>query len=208
MIKVINGFNKLSLAEFSQRLNSIIDSMNGNHNFTELQAAVNALITEATNYQALALKALGRDKEAILSRDASREKITNMLHNLGYSVSSVADSNVEVLASSGFSYTQPKKPTPPLQKPDVPKLASGVNAGEIECKAATQKGMCAVNYYITSDAAALSAKTSEAWQITTYNKTKYTFSDLTPGQRYYIKVGLIGVRGQEVVSDSVPYIAQ
>jgi hypothetical protein len=208
MIKVVNGFDKLSLPEFSQRLNAIIKSMNSNPNFTELQTAINALITEATNYQALALKALGRDKEAIIARDASRQKITNLLHNLGYSVSAIADGNIEVLASSGFSYTQPKKPTPPLQKPGVPKLASGINGGEIDCKAASQKGMRSVNYYITSDATALTAATSNGWQIISYNKTKYTFSDLTPGQRYYIKIGLIGVRGQEVTSEPISYIAQ
>jgi hypothetical protein len=208
MIKVVNGFDKLTLAEFSQRLNAIIESMNGNPNFTSLQAAVNALMTEATDYQALALKALTRDTEAILARDASRQKITNMLHNIGYSVSALADGNLKVLASSGFSYTQPKKPTPPLQKPGVPKLSSGVNSGEIFCQAASQKGMRAVNYYITSDATALATSNSTAWNIISYNRTKYIFSDLIPGQRYFIKVGLIGVRGQEVTSEAIPYIAQ
>jgi hypothetical protein len=208
MIKVVNGFDKLSIAQFGQRLSAILKSMNGNPNFTTLQAAINDLLAEATNYQALALKGLGRDKDAIIARDASRQKVTNMLHNIGYSVSAIADNNIEVLASSGFSYTQPKKPTPPMQKPGAPKLASGVNGGEIYCKAGSQKGLRSVNYYITSDASALTASNPNAWQVISYNKTKYTFSDLTPGQRYYIKVGLIGVRGQEVTSEPVSYIAQ
>jgi hypothetical protein len=208
MIKVVNGFDRLSIAEFGQRLNNIIKCMNGNPNFTELQAAINALLAEATNFQALVLKALTRDKEAIIARDGSREKITTMLHNLGYSVTAVAQGNVEVLASSGFSYTQPQKPTPPLQKPGAPKLASGINGGEINCKATRQKGMRSVNYYITADASKLAAASSNGWDIKSYNKTKYTFSDLTPGQRYYIKVGLVGVRGQEVISEPISYIAQ
>jgi hypothetical protein len=40
--------------------------------------------------------------------------------------------------------------------------------------------MLSVNYYITSDVTALTAATSNAWQIMPYKKTKYTFSDLTP----------------------------
>jgi len=208
MIRVVNGFDKLTLPEFSQRLNAITNSMKGNPNFTSLQPAVDALVTEATNYQAVALKALGRDKDAIIAREASRQKVTNMLHNLGYSVSAIADGNIEVLSSSGFSYTQPKKPSPPLQKPTVPQLASGINSGEIDCKATRQTGMCSVKYYITTDAAALTATGTDAWDVISYNKTKYTFSDLVPGQRYYIRIGLVGVRGQEVISDAVSYIAQ
>jgi hypothetical protein len=208
MIKVVNGFDRLTIAEFGQRTNSIIKSMNGNPHFTTLQAAVNALMAEATNYHDLVLKALTRDKTAIIARDASRQKVTTMLHNLGYSVSAIAEGDAEILESSGFSYTQPKKPTPPMQKPGVPKLASGVNGGEIECKAASQKGMRSVNYYITSDVATLTASNTNGWDVRSYNKAKYTFSNLTPGQRYYIKVGLVGVRGQEVFSEPVSYIAQ
>jgi hypothetical protein len=113
-----------------------------------------------------------------------------------------------ILPSSGFRYTQPSKPTPPLTKPDVPKPASGVNTGEINCKTATQLGMKSVNYYITSDAAALTDTGTNTWTVTSYNKSKFTFTDLVPGQRYYIKIGLVGVRGQEVLSEAIPYIAQ
>jgi hypothetical protein len=84
----------------------------------------------------------------------------------------------------------------------------GVNNGGIDCKTATQPGMKSVNYYITADAAALSAKDNTEWTIVSYNKTRFTFIGLQAGQRYYIKVGLVGVRGQEVISDAISYIAQ
>jgi hypothetical protein len=208
MLRVTNGFAKLSQAEFNQKLHVITGSMNGNQNFTSLQAQVNTLMTEADNYEALATKAASRDKDAIIARDASREKVTELLHTLGWSVSAIASNDEGILSSSGFSYTQPSKPTPPMTKPPVPKLASGVNSGEIECKAATQMGMKSVNYYITTDAAALTDKGTNTWNVTSYNAARYTFTDLTPGQRYYIRIGLVGVRGQEVLSEAIPYIAQ
>jgi hypothetical protein len=68
--------------------------------------------------------------------------------------------------------------------------------------------MKSVNYYITSDAAALTDTGTNTWTVTSYNKSKFTFTDLVPGQRYYIKIGLVGVRGQEVLSEAMPYIAQ
>jgi hypothetical protein len=208
MIRATNGFPKLSLAEFTKKLNEIISCMNGNQNFISLQAQVNTLITEAANYQALVTKAASRDKDAIIARDASRQNVTELLHTIGWGVSSIANNNIAILSSSGFSYTQPSKPTPAMTKPDVPKLASGVNTGEIDCKAATQMGMKSVNYYITTDAAALTDAGTNTWTVTSYAKSKFTFTNLVPGQRYYIRIGLVGVRGQEVVSDSISYIAQ
>lgn len=208
MKRVTNGFSRMSVAEFSQRLKVIVTCMTGNSNFTSLATAVQALSTEANIYYELAIEAEQRERGVVLARDASRAKLTDMLHSIGFSVSGIAEGNETMLASSGFNYTQPKKPTPPMEKPAPPKVAAGINNGEIECKTITQSGMKSVNYYITADATALTADNNDAWDIVSYNKSKYTFSSLVPGQRYYIKVGLIGVRGQEVISDSISYIAQ
>lgn len=208
MDRVTNGYANLSIPAFSQLLDVIVANMSDNANFPDLQQEVQALKTDANNYQTLVTKAASRDKNVILARDAGREAIINRLHALGLGVSAVAKGNTEILASSGFPYTQPRKTTPPLQKPPVPTVGLGVNNGEIECKTATQPGYKSVNYYITADAAALTAKDNAGWTVVSYNKTRFTFTDLQPGQRYYIKVGLVGVRGQEVISDPVSYIAQ
>jgi hypothetical protein len=123
-------------------------------------------------------------------------------------VSAIAKGDEGILSSSGFPYTKPKQASPAMVKPEPPKVGLGINNGEIECKTSTQTGMKSVNYYITADSAAITKEGVSGWDITSYNKIKYTFSNLTPGQRYYIKVGLVGVRGQEVISDAVSYIAQ
>jgi hypothetical protein len=208
MIRATNGFAKLNLLQFRQALTVIAQSMNGNPHFTSLQPKVDILNTEAVNYDAVSLKALTRDKSAIIARDAARKRITGMLHNIGYSVSAIANGDTEILDSSGFQYTQPSKPTPPMSKPANPKLANGVNSGQIDCKAISQAGLRSVNYYITSDAALGASEGTSGWNSFSYNKTKFTFTNLIPGQRYYIRIGLVGVRGQEVLSDVVSFIAQ
>jgi hypothetical protein len=208
MKRVTNGFASLGIAQFTQQLQLIVSRMTGNTNFTSLQTEVQALSTEAANFYALATKAASRDTGVILARDASREKVINMLHDLGMDVTAIAKGDVEILASSGFPYTQPKRTSPPMEKPAPPKLASGTNNGEIECKTFTQVGMKSVNYYITADSAAIATEGTSGWNVTSFNKTKYTFDSLVPGQRYHIKVGLVGVRGQEVISNAVSYIAQ
>src|SRR5437764_15484931 len=108
--------------------------MNGNQNSTSLQAQVNTLITEVEGYQVLATKAAGRDKDAIIASDASREKVTDLLHTISYGVTAIANNNVAILSSSGFSYMQPSKPTAPMTKPAVPTLRSCVYRGDITCQ--------------------------------------------------------------------------
>lgn len=208
MKRVTNGFPQMSIPKFNHQLSVIITGMTNNANFNSLQGAVAALKAEADIYFALATKAAKRDQDVILARDASREKVTNMLHNLGMDVSAIAKGDVNILSSSGFPFTQPRQPSPPMVKPAPPTVSLGVNNGEIDCRTSTQPGMKSVNYYITSDATALAADSTKAWDVTSYNKTKFTFSSLTPGQRYFIKIGLVGVKGQEVISDPVSYIAQ
>lgn len=208
MNRVTNGFSKMNTAVFSQRLESIVLRMTSNANFPAQQTAVDALAAEANLFYELAQKALDGSKLAILARDACRSRTTSMLHNLGFQVSAVADGDDEILASSGFAYTQPRKPYPPMYKPQPPVLSLGINRGELDCRAFKQPGMKSINYYITTDESALNAPDNTGWTIISYNTIKYTFTGLVSGQRYYVKYGLIGVRGQEVMSDAVSYIPQ
>jgi len=208
MIRVTNGFGNLSFANFSKLLAYIIQSMTNNPNFTTLQTQVAALSTAADDYYVLDAKAEKRDKDVLLARNTARAEITNLLHDMGMDVSAVAKSDTTILSSSGFRYTKPAQKSLPLQKPAPPQVSLGINNGDLACKTSSQKGAKAVNYYITEDETALSAGAASNWDVTTWNSTKYTFSNLTPGKRYYIKVGLVGVRGQEVISDPVSYIPQ
>lgn len=173
MKRVTNGFDKLNIPEFSQQLDVIVSSMTDNANFPNLQSDVQALSTEAAAYQTLVTKAASRDKNVILSRDNNRESITTMLHVLGLEVSAVAKGDAEILASSGFPYTQPRKTSPPLQKPPAPLVSQGVNNGEIDCKTATQPGVKSVNYYIAADAA---APAGQLFPITRLSSPLLTFN--------------------------------
>jgi hypothetical protein len=208
MKKTTNGFPKLSSAEFTQRLGVIISSMANNAKFVSLSAQVDVLITKANAYYILDAKAAKGDRDVLLARKASRQDITDFLHRLGFSVSAIASGNAEVLSSSGFPFSKDAQKTNPMFKPEPPRVSSGTNNGDIDCRTSTQKGMKTVNYYISSDESSLTDNSSTGWTVISSNSTKFTFSNLNSGQRYYMKVGLVGVRGQEVVSDPISYIPQ
>lgn len=207
MKKTTNGFPKLSAAQFTQKLRVIISSMSNNATFASLQPQVDQLITKANAYYTLDAKAAKRDRDILLARKAGRLDITEFLHQLGFSVSAIANGNPEVLSSSGFPFSKVPQKTNPMVKPEPPRVSSGTNNGDIDCRTSTQKGMKTVNYYISSSEGSL-ADSSAGWNVISSNSAKYTFSNLISGQRYYIKVGLVGVRGQEVVSDPISYIPQ
>lgn len=208
MKRTTNGFARVSVAAFSQLLSDIVNKMLGNSSFTNLQTEVQALSTAAQTYYQLVSNAANRDKVAIIARDVAKQNLIEQLHSLGNDVSYYAKGNLEVLASSGFPITQDKKRTPAIQKPATPLVMLGQNAGELVCRTSKQKGMICVNYYITADETAMRTKDSSVWSVVTYNKVKYTFTNLIAGQRYYIKVGIVGVRGQEVISDATSFIPQ
>ena len=208
MRRVTNGFPELSIAEFSLRLEVIVTSMTGNTYYPTLQPKVQEISNDADLYYPMVTRAEQQGATARAERDAARKKLTVALRSLGAQVTGIAEEDEVMLSSSGFNFTQPQKATPDIERPDAPNVSAGTNGGELTCKTYTQKGVKSVNYYITSDTTALSTMDGSGWDIVSYNKTKYTFSGLTSGQRYYIKVGLVGVRGQEVISDYISYIPQ
>jgi hypothetical protein len=203
MKRVTNGFAKMSGPEFTLLLNSIVYSMTDNPNFPDLQEEVLALTSEATAYEKLDINASNGSKDVIIARNASRTRLTGSLHLLGMRVSAIANNNIQILSSSGFRYTQTKQPTPSLVKPAPPKVTLGVNNGELVCKTKKQRGMKVINFLITD-----TPNNDTSWQRIIWHKTSYTFTKLTSGTRYYIKVSLFGVRGQEVTSEAVPFIPQ
>ena len=208
MRKTTNGYARLSLAEFQQQLTLIVNNMTGSADFPNLQTEVLALATKATAFDDLVQKAAGGEKKWGIARDTARKEITDMLHELGTDVDAVAKGNEEILIASGFPYMQDRKTTPDMVQPLPPKVSQGVNVGEIDCRTIGQPGMKSVNFYITTDATALTAGDTIKWDVASSNKIKYTFSGLISAQRYFIKVGLVGVREQEVISTPVSFIPQ
>lgn len=210
MKKTTNGFAKLTWAEFRKLTDVIVHCMTGNAYFPTLQTQVTALSEAVDKYHELDTKAESRDKNVLIARNTSRIELTNVLHQIGFAVSSISNGNEEMLASSGFPFTKAAQKSPPLHQPKPPKLSAGVNNGVINVKTSRQKGSISYKYFITAAENTKSTQVSAdaSWKVESHNATQYQFSDLIAGQRYFIKAGLVGVRSQEVVSEAVSYIAQ
>lgn len=203
MVRTTNGYNSLSLALFSEALNVITGNMTGNANFPDQQTLVSTIVTEQGKFQQFIQKAASGTKVEIMFRDEKRSLITDLLHQLGNEVTAVANGATIMLESSGINFTQPRKPSAPLEKPEPPKVSPGINNGELVCVAKPQPGMKSIVFMLSND-----PTVETNWKIFTSSTSKFLFENLEGGKRYFFKYKLAGVRNQEVVSDVVSYIPQ
>lgn len=203
MVRTTNGFARMNLADFTTMLINIAGKMNGNRNFPTLQEEVRELESKKNEYIILAEKATKGGQAEVYARDNCKSEIVVMLHKLGNDVTAVAAGNVTILASSGFSFTKPPTPTPPLVKPETPVLTAGVNNGEIICKTKKQRGVTNVSYMI-----APVGTEPVNWKVYSSPNSKYLFTKLQSGVKYQVKIQLIGVRNQVAESEVATYIPQ
>ncbi|MDQ6812499.1 MAG: fibronectin type III domain-containing protein [Bacteroidota bacterium] len=203
MKTVTNGFSRMSEAVLDQQIAVIIRSITGNPLFAGLQKEIAAFNDKANAYKIICIKALNGGKDAIAARNALKVTVIQMLHEIGLLVSAIAMGDEMILAASGFPFTRTRQASPSLTLPPPPMVRAGVNNGELICKTEKQKGAKAITYMITD-----TPNDANSWKKVFWTKTTYTFTRLTGGTRYYIKVAILGARGQETISAPTCYIPQ
>ena len=177
--------------------------MLGNEHFPKRQEAVKALQTQQEEYLMLVANATGGGKEPIMLRDAKRSLVIDLLHRMGADVTADSNGDSIIVTTSGFPYTQAKKPTLPLVKPAPPKVKPGVNSGELQATGIRQNKNGAVMFLITD-----TPDSTFSWKPTPGTNIKVLFTGLESGKRYYVKYVLTGPNRQRVESDAVSYIPQ
>ena len=203
IVRVTNGYEKLNEGGFIKFLGTVATKMQGNEHFPNRQEAVKALQTQQEEYLKLVANASGGGKEAIMLRDAKRSMIIDLLHRLGADVTADSKGDPIIVATTGFPYTQEKKPLQILVKPAPPKVKPGVNSGELVVIGYKQTKNGAVMVLITDTPA-----DSSAWKPTPGTRSKVLYTGLESGKRYYIKYVLTGANDQRVESDVLSYIPQ
>jgi hypothetical protein len=132
-----------------------------------------------------------------------RKQLEHQLGRLALYVMYVADENDAILVSSGYNLT--KKPTGnKLEEPNVPMLTSGSNSGEIMSMIKAVKGAKYYLFQITSGA----LTEDSGWQTHSCSRRKYTFTNLTPGQKYWVRIAVLGTGKQKAYSHPASLWAQ
>ena len=201
-INVKNGFNKLSESALLTEATFINAQVKGNDNFPDQQKGVDNNIRLTDTYRTDLEAAKNRNPEAIAKKNASKQALIEGLRIVGAGVAAAAQGDLVKLKSSGYPLPKTRSASPALTAPVAPKALTGINAGEIILKGKKQPGSRGVVYSITSN------PETGNWSAFGSNLSKFTFTGLTSGVRYYMKYSLTGVRNQSVTSTVVSYIAQ
>ena len=161
---------------------------------------INQLVNEFSN--ALSEAAM-KNKGDIAEKNTLRKRLEHQLGRLALYVMYVADDDVNILISSGYNLTK-KRMRNKLAEPDMPTLTSVANSGMIMCMIKAVKGARHYLHEISSDPFAPNA----IWETHSCSRRKYTFSNLTSGQKYWVRVAVLGTGKLKMVSAMASLWAQ
>jgi hypothetical protein len=201
--KIVTGFEALSDADFETLAKSILQSMDGNGNFPSPVPALSIILTAVTDYSSALVTAQGRDKNAVAVKNSSRDTLTALLVQLASSVTTTANGDRVILVSSGFRLGKDGDTTP-LEKPKSIALTDGINQGELISKVPFVEGAKSYGHQFTTDISAPAVQ----WKEKISTSSKYVFTGLVPGQKYWVQVAAYGSFNQVVYSDVISRIAQ
>lgn len=177
---------------------SIIEGLTGNAYFQNPVPSI-AVVTAVRDAYKESLVAAGSGKRtAIITKQESRLVLEDMLNKLGNYVNTIARGNDVALASTRFPLT--KQPEPAyLGSFEKISLAPGANGGTLECKLTRVKNSKAYTFMITEDP----QPDESLWRSYTTTMCSYTFTNLQPGKKYWVKVSVAGTRGQSIQSNAI-----
>jgi hypothetical protein len=202
MKKVLSNFSKYSDGGFESKTHTILSSMTGNASFPTPVPALTAVQTAADAYAAALIKASTGNRADIADKNEKRELLTGLLRSLSTYVNLTANGDAAMLLSSGFDVSKDREPVV-ITKPENLKVENGISSGELLVSVTAVKGAYAYLHEYTTDA----TMAPGSWVSTPATSCKGLFTNLTPGTKYYCRVGAVSTNGQLLYSDAVARIA-
>lgn len=204
ILRITNGFPKLSDSKLLSRSAQINLAMTGNANFPTPTPTLAALQTALTEFEsALAKATTGSELDKAIKNDR-RQELIDLLHALGNYVLFTVSGDRTKAVSSGFGIAKQPEPLPPITKPENLQVTEGLNAGELVIKFKRVLGARCYMIQYAED-----TTTGELmWQSQTTTTSRYTLKQLQSGKKYQVRIAVVGTNGQLVYSDAVTRIVQ
>jgi hypothetical protein len=204
ILRITNGFERLTDAALEARANSILAALTGNTAFPTPVPSLPALQTAIDDYtDALARAQQGSAYEKAF-KNQKKMVLIDLLHSLGNYVLFTANGDELMAKSSGFAIAKLPSPKPPVEPAGGQVLSDGPNAGELDYKFKPVKGARSYLYQHTPEP--LTA--GSVWESQAGTVSRVRFSGLESGKRYWCRVMTVGTGGQAVYSEPVSRVVQ
>lgn len=197
MQKININFDRYSDADFENKAAYILASMKNNPAFPTPIPTLVDVEAALTKFSADLTAAATLDRVAIAEKNKSRLELELLLGQLGLYVMFIANGDTAILTSSG--YTLSKVPEPRyITNPGNVNLSNGITSGEL---VASVKAVAGANGYLYQ-VATEEPTDSTQWESNYSGRSKFTFTGLIPGKRYWIRVAVTG-RDEQVAYSPV-----
>ena len=198
-LRIVNGFDHMADAKLLGRANSIVESLSSNF---ASAPGLPALITARDTFSAaMATAAEGSKYEKVL-RNQRKENLVQELHTMSAYIMYISAGDYEIASGSGFSFAKPPSPSPAAVPAQDQQLENGINTGELAYNFKPVPGAKSYVYEVTADPIAPASN----WNPVTGTKSKYLFTGLESGKRYWCRVTAIGVHGAPAVSEPLSHM--
>jgi hypothetical protein len=204
MKKLNLSFGKYSDANLLVKAQAIYAAMLANTEFPNPQPTMPVFKTAVDSFEAALSAALEGGRTNVATKNARRDELIRLLITLGNYVTLTADGDDVMLTSSGFPIAREREPLPPLENPQIISLEGGSNAGEIKVTIGAIKGARTYVYQYTKDP----LNDANEWTGQNSTLTKFSFSNLESGKKYWCRVAAYGTNEQVVYSQPMARIAQ
>ncbi len=190
-------------ADFLLFAANVVFSMRNNPHFPDPVPPLDIIGELVNEFNDSLTDAATKNKVDIAVKNKLRKQLEHQLGRLALYVMYVADENEAILLSSGYNLTK-KRAGNNLGEADAPTLTSGSGSGEIVCMIRAVKGAKYYLFEITSG----DLTAESIWETHSCSRRKYTFTNLTPGQKYWVRIAVLGTGKQKVYSQPASLWAQ
>lgn len=201
--KIVCGFARLNDSAFQTKVEFIEESIVGNATYPTPIPDLATVQTKINTYSTK-LKAAGEGgKTAVAEKDEARADLEATMVRLSKYCELTATTLAELI-SSGFDVSGPPQPVV-LGAIENFQVKEGLNPGELRL---SLRGVRGAKAYLFQFSTTDPATGNVAWTIRSTTTCKCTLTGLSGGQRYWVRVVVLGSYAQEVYSDVLSRIAQ
>ncbi|MEO6231182.1 MAG: hypothetical protein ABJB11_15250 [Ferruginibacter sp.] len=192
-------FVPLTDKNFAVAAGHILQCMKGNVAFPSPSPALPQLTALLAAYSAAIVAANNGDRLQIAIKKAARNQLQQQLSRLALYVMQVADGSETILISSGFPLA--KKPERlSIEQPGAVTLCNGITSGQlISCIKAVKGAKC-----YTHEIAESETPDNAQWKGYSSSRRKFTFNNLVPGRKYWVRVAALGT-GEQMAYSALGY---
>jgi hypothetical protein len=195
--KINMSFSGYSDADFEQKAQYILTSMTNNPAFANPIPTLPEVAAAVALYSADLLAAATLDRTAVAKKNNSRKALEDLLRQLAMYVMYIGNGDAAILTSSGFTLSKLPEPST-ITNPGNVTLGNGVSTGIMEVSVKTVKGAKGYVYQIAEKEPAAGTE----WLSTNSSRSKFTYTNLQPGKRYWVRVAATG-SGEQIAYSPV-----